>query len=93
MKPDFATPIERRHPAWGCPSQKWHRYGDEVLPLWVADMDFASPPAVLEALNRDKVSSILSYLDDVDNESCCSSVAPSHQHLRYGQSCCPRWCC
>ena len=51
---DFATPVERRHPevrgvdAW--PSQKWHHYGEEALPLWVADMDFASPPAVIEAL-------------------------------------------
>ncbi|MGM0914482.1 MAG: MalY/PatB family protein [Pseudomonadota bacterium] len=41
---DFATPVERRHPSGNWPSQKWHRYGDEVLPLWVADMDFVSPP-------------------------------------------------
>lgn len=47
MRFDFATPIERRQP-W--PSQKWQRYGDEVLPLWVADMDFHSPPEVIEAL-------------------------------------------
>lgn len=32
------------------------------------------PPQDLEALNRDKVACILQYLDDVDNESCCSSV-------------------
>ncbi|MDR5899953.1 PatB family C-S lyase [Halomonas vilamensis] len=49
---DFATPIDRRHPEGGWPSQKWHRYGDDVLPLWVADMDFHSPPAVVEALRR-----------------------------------------
>lgn len=49
---DFATPIERRHPKGGWPSQKWHRYDDDVLPLWVADMDFHSPPAVVEALRR-----------------------------------------
>ncbi|MDR5868538.1 MalY/PatB family protein [Halomonas koreensis] len=49
---DFATPVERRHPSgadW--PSQKWHRYGEDILPLWVADMDFRSPPAVIEALH------------------------------------------
>lgn len=51
MEFDFATPVERRHPTGGAwPSQKWHRYGDDVLPLWVADMDFHSPPAVVEAL-------------------------------------------
>jgi cystathionine beta-lyase len=34
-------------------SMKWNRYaGREVLPLWVADMDFKAPPAVLEALHR-----------------------------------------
>ncbi|KJZ17615.1 MULTISPECIES: PatB family C-S lyase [unclassified Halomonas] len=56
MKPDFATPIDRRQPRgddrsphW--PSQKWHRHGDDVLPLWVADMDFRSPEAVVEALS------------------------------------------
>ncbi|MCS2610897.1 MalY/PatB family protein [Halomonas dongshanensis] len=47
---DFATPIERRHPEGAWASQKWHRYGDDVLPLWVADMDFYSPPAVEQAL-------------------------------------------
>ena len=48
---DFATPVDRRQPQDGAwPSQKWHRYGDDVLPLWVADMDFRSPPAVIDAL-------------------------------------------
>ncbi len=52
MAYDFATPVERRHPEGGWASQKWHRYGDDVLPLWVADMDFRSPPAVIDALQR-----------------------------------------
>lgn len=51
MEFDFATPIERRHPEGGdWPSQKWHRYDASILPLWVADMDFSSPPQVIEAL-------------------------------------------
>ena len=34
-------------------SLKWHKYaGRDVIPLWVADMDFAVPPAVLAALHR-----------------------------------------
>jgi cysteine-S-conjugate beta-lyase len=28
---------------------KWSRYGPEVLPAWVADMDFDPPPAVIDA--------------------------------------------
>lgn len=44
---DFDTPADRR----GTGSLKWDRYaGRDVLPLWVADMDFRSPPAVIEAL-------------------------------------------
>ncbi len=34
-------------------SIKWGKYaGREVLPLWVADMDFAAPPAVVAALQQ-----------------------------------------
>lgn len=44
---DFDTAIDRRHTA----SEKWDRYqGRDIIPLWVADMDFRSPPAVIEAL-------------------------------------------
>ncbi|MDH5298415.1 MAG: PatB family C-S lyase, partial [Desulfobulbaceae bacterium] len=46
---DFDTPMDRRHTA----SLKWDRYqGRDILPLWVADMDFAAPPPVVEALRR-----------------------------------------
>jgi cystathionine beta-lyase len=31
-------------------SGKWNTYPADVLPMWVADMDFLSPPAVIEAL-------------------------------------------
>src|SRR5512142_1759091 len=49
MSFDFDHPPDRR----GTDSVKWGRYaGRDVLPLWVADMDFPSPPAVVEALRR-----------------------------------------
>jgi cystathionine beta-lyase len=35
---------------WSSDSVKWGAYGPDVLPLWVADMDFRSPSAVLDAL-------------------------------------------
>lgn len=45
---DFDTPILRS----GTASLKWEKYADrDILPLWVADMDFAAPPAVLDALH------------------------------------------
>lgn len=49
MEFDFDTPIERR----ASDSLKWAKYaGRDVLPMWVADMDFAAPPAVMAALHR-----------------------------------------
>ncbi|MBI5784442.1 MAG: putative C-S lyase [Rhodocyclales bacterium] len=46
---DFDTVIDRS----GGDSYKWNKYaGRDILPLWVADMDFAAPPAVIEALHR-----------------------------------------
>lgn len=31
---------------------KWHQYQDEVLPMWIADMDFRSPQPVIRALQE-----------------------------------------
>lgn len=47
MSFDFDRVIDRRNTG----SEKWDRYaGRDILPLWVADSDFLSPPAVIEAL-------------------------------------------
>lgn len=48
MKFDFDTLIDRR----GSESVKWDEYGPDVLPMWVADMDFPVAPAIREALQR-----------------------------------------
>jgi cystathionine beta-lyase len=45
---DFDTPVERA----GSDSIKWAKYPPGVLPLWVADMDFAVPPPVVAALHQ-----------------------------------------
>jgi len=42
----FERAIDRRNTE----SIKWCAYDRDVLPMWVADMDFASPPVVIEAL-------------------------------------------
>jgi cystathionine beta-lyase len=50
--------IDRR----GGDSQKWNKYaGRDVLPLWVADMDFAAPPAIVAALERRVAHRIFGY--------------------------------
>ncbi|MBM3524437.1 MAG: putative C-S lyase [Alphaproteobacteria bacterium] len=48
MSFDFDTPIDRRNTG----SNKWNRYPADVLPMWVADMDFAVAPPILAALRR-----------------------------------------
>jgi cystathionine beta-lyase len=46
----------------GTGSLKWDRYaGRDVLPLWVADMDFRSPPAVIEALRERAAHGVFGY--------------------------------
>ncbi len=45
--PDFDTPIDRA----GTSSLKWERYpGKDILPFWVADMDFAIAAPIRRAL-------------------------------------------
>jgi len=55
---DFDAPVDRENTA----SLKWEKYrGKDVLPLWVADMDFRSPPAVVETLRRKVEHGVLGY--------------------------------
>ncbi|MEN9898144.1 MAG: hypothetical protein RLZZ66_1793 [Pseudomonadota bacterium] len=54
---DFDLPYERR----GTDSEKWRAFGNEVLPLWLADMDFPAPPAVLHALHERVAHGIFGY--------------------------------
>jgi len=42
-------------------SIKWGLYEEDVLPLWVADMDFTSPPAVIEALQQRAAHGVFGY--------------------------------
>ena len=52
MSPDFSE-FDREIDRRGTGSLKWERYsGRDVIPLWVADMDFASPPEVIDALRK-----------------------------------------
>ncbi|MDR3299995.1 MAG: PatB family C-S lyase [Candidatus Accumulibacter sp.] len=55
---DFECVIDRR----GGDSLKWNKYaGRDVLPLWVADMDFAAPPAIVAALERRIAHRVFGY--------------------------------
>ena len=54
---DFDQAVERR----GTDSHKWQRYGDGILPLWVADMDFVSAEPIIEALRERVDQRIFGY--------------------------------
>jgi cystathionine beta-lyase len=55
---DFSLAVERRNTA----SMKWDKYkGRDIIPLWVADMDFCSPSAVIEALQQRVAHGVFGY--------------------------------
>jgi cystathionine beta-lyase len=64
MKPyNFDQIIDRK----GSHSIKWDLFGEEILPLWVADMDFASPPEIISAVKKRLNHPIFGYQSQ-DNE-------------------------
>lgn len=62
MKYNFDEIIDRR----GTESVKWDAVGErwgrnDLLPMWVADMDFRTPPFVMEALRKRLEHEVLGY--------------------------------
>jgi len=58
MQFNFDAPVERA----GTDSEKWAKYaGRDILPLWVADMDFAAPPAIIDALQARVAHGVFGY--------------------------------
>jgi cystathionine beta-lyase len=57
MAYDFDRVIDRR----STNSNKWRKYPADVLPLWVADMDFASPEPVVRALRERAEHGVYGY--------------------------------
>jgi len=57
MPDNFDQFINRR----GTESVKWRAYPDDVLPLWVADMDFRSPEPVRRALRETVDHGVFGY--------------------------------
>ncbi len=53
----FQQLIDRR----STESIKWNHYDEDVLPMWVADMDFLCPPAIIEALRQRVEHGIFGY--------------------------------
>ena len=62
---DFTTRRERR----GTAATKWEKYaGTDILPFWVADMEFETAEPILEALHR-RVDQEVSTCDQMRSQS------------------------
>ena len=61
MVANFNTFINRRQLS-DC--AKWSMYPEEVIPLWVADMDFRSPEPVIRALHERVDHGVFGYQND-----------------------------
>lgn len=64
----------------------WGR--DDLMPLWVADMDFATPPFIVEALRRRLDHEVIGYT--VRTPQWASSIV-AWQQSRYGWEIQPEW--
>ncbi len=42
-------------------STKWNAFPEDILPMWVADMDFAAPAPILDALRKTLEHGVLGY--------------------------------
>lgn len=61
---DFDTPVDRR----GSGSYKWDSASQQdVIPLWVADMDFPTAPVIIDALRRRVDHGVFGYVKVSDD--------------------------
>jgi len=89
MKPDhlfnFDNVVDRR----GTYSAKWEKYkGRDIIPLWLADMDFRSPPAVIEALHQRVERGVFGYPSAPEE---LIAVVLSMLLITYGWEVKPEW--
>ena len=80
---NFDQPVAREN----TDSDKWQRYqqeaerqGRDIIPMWVADMDFVSPPAVLDALKERVHHGVFGYgkVSEGMTDAFCHWYATQH---------------
>ena len=63
MKYDFDTIVERKHTH----STKWLKFSDpNIIPMWIADMDFACPKEITDPMHERVDQGIFGYTDTPD---------------------------
>lgn len=69
MDYNFETPVDRKNTA----SLKWAKYkGTDILPFWVADMDFKAAPEIITAITERNSHGVFGYT--VPGETVTQSV-------------------
>jgi len=82
---NFDNVIDRR----GTASVKWDKYKhQDIIPMWLADMDFPSPPAVIEALHQRVEQGVFGYPSVPDE---LITVVLSMLLAEYGWEVQPEW--
>ena len=74
---NFDTPPSRRDTL----SMKWDNFAPDVIPLWVADMDFPTAPEIVSALRQRVDHGIFGY--GRANETITQLIVDRCRH-RYG---------
>ena len=67
---------------------KWTYYPEEMLPMWVADMDFPAPKAILDTLRKALNHGVLGY--ELASTTLLETVAARMDHL-YRWKVKPEW--
>ncbi|QUX96909.1 aspartate aminotransferase [Marinomonas sp. CT5] len=75
----FDTLIDRSNSS----SDKWSKFSDSVIPMWVADMDFDSPDCIKTALSQRVSEGVFGYTHP---PKALVSAIQSHLSSRYGWS-------
>ncbi|EIC85986.1 MalY/PatB family protein [Serratia sp. M24T3] len=82
---NFDQWVDRSH----SDSVKWNKYRDsDVIPLWVADTDFKSPPAVINALQQRVAEGVFGY--GSPPQALIENIV-SRMHKRYDWTIKPEW--
>ncbi len=85
MEYDFDRIVDRS----GTASMKWQKYEKtDVLPMWVADMDFKTPPEIIQALKKRMSHEIFGYTLVPDK---LSRIVADRMKKLYGWHVEPEW--
>ena len=81
---DFDTTLNRRNTQ----CKKWDTYGDDVIPMWIADTDFKCPEPIVKAIQKRAEHEVFGYpcIDKGYEEAVCG-----WQKRRLGWEAKPEW--